>query len=80
MSQLDPNQGAFAAVSDECERFSLMVEGEIPRQLNGALIRNGPNPLNGKFKDNSVLSWWPEAAMLHSITFSDGEIQRKHGE
>ena len=71
MSQLDPNKGAFAAVSDECERFSLMVEGEIPLHLNSALIRNGPNPLNGKFNDNSALSWWPEAATLHSITFLD---------
>jgi carotenoid cleavage dioxygenase-like enzyme len=73
MSQLDPNKGAFAAVSDECERFSLRVEGEIPLELNGALIRNGPNPLSGKFNDNSVLSWWPESAMLHSIAFSNGD-------
>ena len=42
--------------------------------LNGTLIRNGPNPFAGKFAGTDVLDWWPEAAMLHGISFAGGEV------
>lgn len=73
MSVIDPNKGAFAPVADEFKSTAHIVTGEIPRELNGVLIRNGPNPYSGQFVSNDVLSWWPEAAMLHGVTFSDGK-------
>lgn len=74
MSTPSLNKGAFAPVSDEFESTALTVTGEIPRELNGVLVRNGPNPYSGQFVGNDVLSWWPEAAMLHGVTFSNGKV------
>lgn len=67
------NNGAFAPVSDEFECLCPTITGQIPHELNGTLIRNGPNPYSGQFTGNDVLSWWPEAAMLHSVSFKDGK-------
>jgi carotenoid cleavage dioxygenase-like enzyme len=72
MTTIDLNVGATAPVSDEIDLVDLPTVGAIPRDLCGALVRNGPNPLRGRFVGNDVLSWWPEAAMLHAIALQDG--------
>lgn len=69
---MDLNTGALAPVVDEIDLVDLVAVGTIPRDLNGVLVRNGPNPLRGRFEGNDVLSWWAEAAMLHGISFQDG--------
>ena len=69
----DLNRGALAPVADEAEVAYPRVLGEIPRELNGTLLRNGPNPFSGHFDGKGVLSWWPEAAMLHGTTFAEGQ-------
>jgi len=74
MTTPDLNQGALAPVADEIEVVSPRVTGALPHDLNGVLIRNGPNPLNGRFSGEGVLSWWPEAAMLHGIAFAHGQV------
>ena len=74
MTALDLNAGALAPVADEVDLVDPTVVGSIPRDLNGVLVRNGPNPLRGRFAGNDVLSWWPEAAMLHGISFRDGRV------
>ncbi|MDN7676470.1 carotenoid oxygenase family protein [Burkholderia oklahomensis] len=76
METLDLNAGALAPVADEIDVVGLRVTGEIPRELNGALVRNGPNPLRGRFEGSGVLSWWPEDAMLHAVTLRDGRATR----
>ncbi|XOV85687.1 MAG: carotenoid oxygenase family protein [bacterium] len=70
----DLNAGALAPVSDEFDTSVFKVTGEVPADLNGTLIRNGPNPFAGSFAGVDVLDWWPEAAMLHGITFASGEV------
>jgi carotenoid cleavage dioxygenase-like enzyme len=72
MVTFDLNSGAAAPVIDEVELVELSFSGAIPQELNGVLVRNGSNPLDGRFKGNDVLDWWPEAAMLHAISFQDG--------
>lgn len=74
MAAIDLNAGALAPVVDEVHLVDLPAAGAIPRDLNGVLVRNGPNPLRGRFEGNDVLSWWPEAAMLHAISFQDGRV------
>jgi carotenoid cleavage dioxygenase-like enzyme len=74
VSSIELNSGAAAPVLDEVDLIDLSVRGTIPRDLNGVLIRNGPNPLRGRFEGSDVLSWWPEAAMLHGISFYDGRV------
>jgi carotenoid cleavage dioxygenase-like enzyme len=72
MFPIDLNAGALAPVAAETEHTALRVTGTIPRELRGQLVRNGPNPLTGRFAGHDMLSWWPEAAMLHAIDFADG--------
>ena len=36
--------GNYAPWREEGDAFDLEVEGELPRELNGALYRIGPNP------------------------------------
>ena len=72
MPTIDLNSGATAAVLDEVDLVDLPVIGPIPEDLSGVLVRNGPNPLRGRFKGNDVLDWWPEDAMLHGISLHRG--------
>jgi len=72
MTTFDLNRGAIAPVADEVDLVDLPVTGTIPPELDGTLLRNGPNPPGGRFEGNDVLSWWPEAAMLHAIAFERG--------
>ncbi|MGB7191844.1 MAG: carotenoid oxygenase family protein [Collimonas pratensis] len=74
MTALNLNAGAMAPVMDEVDLAGFSVSGTIPPDLEGVLVRNGPNPLNGRFEGNDVLSWWPEAAMLHGISFQGGRV------
>ncbi len=73
MAPVDLNSGVLAPVSDETSITNLTVSGHIPDDLNGTLVRNGPNPLSGRFEGSDVLDWWPEAAMLHALRFGDGK-------
>ncbi|KVM03579.1 carotenoid oxygenase [Burkholderia ubonensis] len=74
MTTFDLNSGAVAPVADEVDLDDLRVTGRIPRDLDGTLLRNGPNPLSGRFAGNDVLSWWPESAMLHALSFDAGRV------
>lgn len=44
VSQIDHLQGAFAPVVEERDATDLAVEGKLPDELDGAYLRNGPNP------------------------------------
>ena len=39
--------GNYAPVSEEITATELPVTGTIPVELDGRLIRNGPNPIDG---------------------------------
>ena len=38
-------EGNFAPIIEEVTATNLQVEGELPQELNGRYLRNGPNPL-----------------------------------
>ncbi|MFP6654295.1 MAG: carotenoid oxygenase family protein, partial [Myxococcota bacterium] len=38
-------EGNFAPVAEEVTAFDLEVKGEIPKALEGRLLRIGPNPI-----------------------------------
>lgn len=49
METIDPTRepflsGRYAPVHDELDVTDLAVEGDLPRDLDGAYLRNGPNP------------------------------------
>jgi carotenoid cleavage dioxygenase len=61
-------RGNFAPVDREQTLQRLQVIGELPRDLNGLLLRDGPNPAVPAPSDH----WFVGDAMLHAIEFRDG--------
>jgi carotenoid cleavage dioxygenase len=74
--ELDLNAGALAPVGDEVtlSTADVTVDGTIPAELNGTLVRNGPNPFTGRFEGDGMLSWWIGPAMVHGIAFESGRV------
>ena len=68
-SAIPTMSGVFAAVADERDAADLVVEGEIPDDLRGAYLRNGPNP---QFPPLGSYTFPLEGdAMLHGIWIDD---------
>ena len=62
-------KGNFAPVDQELTDTQLEVEGQIPEQLRGVYLRNGPNPVGGKDPGH----WFTGDGMLHGVRLEDGE-------
>ena len=58
----------LAPIPMECDAPFLKIEGELPRELNGTLYRNGPNP---QF-DVPGAHWFVGDGMLHAFHLEDG--------
>ena len=56
--------GNYAPWREEGDAFDLEVEGEIPRELAGALYRIGPNP---HFKPRGRYHWFDGDGMVHVV-------------
>ena len=56
--------GNFAPVADERDDDALDVTGAIPPELDGLLLRNGPNPIA---PDPAAYHWFIGDGMLHGI-------------
>ncbi len=61
--------GNFAPWREEGDAYDLEVEGEIPRELQGALYRTGPNP---HFKPLGRYHWFDGDGMVHGFILKDG--------
>lgn len=62
--------GAFAPVSEERTADRLeVIAGEVPRDLRGSFVRNGPNP---RFAPVGRYHWFDGDGMLHAVRFDDG--------
>ncbi len=73
--QIDPGEnpflrGIFAPISTEITADDLKVIGEIPKDLDGAYLRNGPNPI---FQPRGRYHWFDGDGMVHAIEFHDGK-------
>lgn len=58
----------FAPTYEEVTATDLKVTGEIPRALNGRLLRNGANPQSG-----FSAHWFLGNGMLHGVELEDGK-------
>ncbi len=69
-------EGAFAPVSVEStverESLPLQVIGELPRDLNGLYVRNGPNPA---LPPKGRYHWFDGDGMVHGVHFEDGSAR-----
>ncbi len=67
--------GIFAPVRDEITAGDLEVVGEIPRDLNGVHLRNGPNPrhpVEGRYH------WFDGDGMVHAMSFENGRARYRN--
>lgn len=62
----------FAPVHQEIVADNLTVIGEIPSELNGVFVRNGPNP---QFSPKGNYHWFDGDGMLHSVWLRHGKGQ-----
>lgn len=62
-------EGNFAPYRSEDHFDHLKVEGKIPEDLNGVLLRNGPNP---QFDPIGFYHWFEGDGMLHAIRIKNG--------
>lgn len=68
-------RGNFAPLRLECDAPDLVVEGELPRTLNGTLLRNGPNPMYPPRDDYHMFSG---DGMVHAFRFDDGRVSYRN--
>jgi carotenoid cleavage dioxygenase-like enzyme len=68
--------GNFAPVRDERDDPALTVTGTIPSELNGLLLRNGPNPVVDP--DPAKYHWFLGDGMLHGIELHDGQARYRN--
>ena len=64
-------EGLYAPIDHEVVLDDLKVEGEIPKDLNGVFVRNGPNP---RYTPPGRHHWFDGDAMLHSMSFCQGQV------
>jgi carotenoid cleavage dioxygenase len=69
-------QGNFAPVRQERDDSDLEVTGSIPPELNGLLLRNGPNPVLDP--DPLMYHWFIGDGMLHGIELSGGKARYRN--
>ncbi|MEZ5238915.1 MAG: carotenoid oxygenase family protein [Microthrixaceae bacterium] len=62
--------GNFAPVAEEVTAFELPVEGELPAELSGRYLRNGPNPIEAV--DPGTHHWFLGDGMVHGLRIDEG--------
>ena len=63
--------GGFAPIQMECDAADLVIEGEVPRELNGTFFRNGPNP---QYAPRAAHHWFGGDGMVHAFVIRDGRV------
>ncbi len=64
----------LAPIPMECDAPILKITGELPRELNGTLYRNGPNP---QF-DVPGAHWFVGDGMLHAFHLENGRASYRN--
>lgn len=67
--------GVFAPVSTEITADNLEVIGEIPSDLNGVYLRNGPNP---RYESGGRHHWFDGDGMVHGVSFENGTARYRN--
>lgn len=65
-------EGSFAPVKEEITASDLPVTGQVPAELSGRYLRNGPNPLG---LDDPNYHWFVGAGMVHGVRLRDGRAE-----
>lgn len=65
----------FAPVLDELTVDNLPVRGEVPREIAGTYLRNGPNPA---YSPLSYTYPFDGDGMIHGVTFEGGKVSYRN--
>jgi len=65
----------FAPVKEETTADDLKVIGELPPDLSGMFVRNGPNP---QFDPIGQYHWFDGDGMLHGVRIKDGKASYRN--
>ena len=65
--------GNLAPVTEEVTAFDLPVDGQIPAELEGRWLRNGPNPET--VADPDKHHWFLGAGMVHGLRLRGGKAE-----
>lgn len=68
-------EGGFAPVLQEQVCDDLVIEGEVPQDLNGLYVRNGPNR---QFNAPGRYHFFDGDGMLHALRFDRGRVQYRN--
>ena len=68
-------EGNFAPIREETTADDLQVIGELPPDLSGMFVRNGPNP---QFPPIGQYHWFDGDGMLHGVTISEGKASYRN--
>lgn len=68
-------QGNFAPVQEEITADQLPVTGQLPADLRGMYVRNGPNP---QFPPRGKYHWFDGDGMLHGVHLGDGRASYRN--
>jgi carotenoid cleavage dioxygenase len=72
MSENPYLSGNFAPVDGERTDYDLKVTGALPRELQGSILRIGPNPVN---PDPASHHWFLGNGMVHGVQIEDGQAK-----
>lgn len=64
-------EGPFAPVAQELTDTQLVVDGQLPPQLNGLYLRIGPNPI--KVDNPATYHWFVGDGMVHGLRLQAGQ-------
>ncbi len=64
-------QGYYEPLHMECDAPNLPISGEFPKELNGWLYRNGPNP---QFAPRGPYHWFAGDGMVHAFHVENGRV------
>lgn len=65
----------FAPIRMECDVHDLVVDGEVPRELDGTYYRNGPDP---QYPPRGSHHWFAGDGMIHSFHFENGRVSYRN--
>ncbi|MEM1332410.1 MAG: carotenoid oxygenase family protein [Actinomycetota bacterium] len=67
--------GNFAPVEQEVTAFDLPIRGELPMELEGRWLRNGPNPELATIVDPLKHHWFLGNGMVHGVRLRGGRAE-----
>jgi carotenoid cleavage dioxygenase len=67
--------GSYAPIDREVTSACSVIAGEVPQDLAGVYVRNGPNP---RFTPKGRYHWFDGDGMLHAVHVKDGRVSYRN--